>query len=164
MAAMHGGAAGLHNAAIGRELVGLATTASHFSLLQGRDAEAASGFLDEISLLNSLAGHSNIIQLIDSEVSTACGCEGDWEGPREAGWQPALLTLYHPIMYCTAAVLQVHRSEGLIYMVLEFGDIDLAHLLQVGWVRCSGCLLRGGCCIAAGVPAGVQLSASRQLC
>ncbi|PSC73666.1 hypothetical protein C2E20_3077 [Micractinium conductrix] len=59
--------------------------------LQGRDAEAASGFLDEIKLLNSLAGRSNIIQLIDSEV---------------------------------------HRSEGLIYMVLEYGDIDLARLLQ----------------------------------
>ncbi|EFN53107.1 hypothetical protein CHLNCDRAFT_10750, partial [Chlorella variabilis] len=59
--------------------------------LQGRDAEAASGFLDEIKLLNSLAGKSNIIQLIDSEV---CSC-------------------------------------GLIYMVLEFGDIDLARLLQV---------------------------------
>lgn len=59
--------------------------------LQGRDAEAASGFLDEIRLLNSLAGRSNIIQLIDSEV---------------------------------------HRSEGLIYVVLEFGDIDLARLLQ----------------------------------
>jgi hypothetical protein len=26
---------------------------------------------------------------------------------------------------------QVHRSEGLIYMVLEYGDIDLARLLQV---------------------------------
>jgi len=36
---------------------------------QGRDAEAATGFLDEIKLLNSLAGRSNIIQLIDSEVS-----------------------------------------------------------------------------------------------
>lgn len=29
-------------------------------------------------------------------------------------------------------MLQVHRSEGLIYMVLEYGDIDLARLLQVG--------------------------------
>lgn len=28
-------------------------------------------------------------------------------------------------------LLQVHRSEGLIYVVLEFGDIDLARLLQV---------------------------------
>ncbi len=36
--------------------------------LKGRDAEAASGFLDEIKLLNCLTGRSNIIQLIDSEV------------------------------------------------------------------------------------------------
>jgi len=59
--------------------------------LNGRDSEAASGFLDEITLLTKLRGRSNIIQLIDSEV---------------------------------------HRAEGLIYMVLECGDIDLAKLLQ----------------------------------
>lgn len=58
--------------------------------LQGRDAEAASGFLDEITLLKSLKGKSNIIQLYDSEVV---------------------------------------RAEGLIFMVLEYGDIDLARLL-----------------------------------
>ena len=60
---------------------------------QGRDAEAASGFLDEIVLLQRLAGKPGIIALVDSEV---------------------------------------HRGEGLIYMVLECGDIDLARLLQVG--------------------------------
>ena len=59
--------------------------------LNGRDSEAAAGFLDEITLLKKLQGRSNIIQLIDSEV---------------------------------------HSKEGLIYMVLEFGDIDLAKLLQ----------------------------------
>jgi serine/threonine-protein kinase TTK/MPS1 len=26
--------------------------------------------------------------------------------------------------------MQVFRDEGLIYMVLEYGDIDLAHLLH----------------------------------
>ena len=36
--------------------------------LQGRDREAATGFIDEISLLQQLRGHSNIIQLIDAEV------------------------------------------------------------------------------------------------
>ncbi len=36
--------------------------------LQGRDAEAASGFIDEISLLERLRGKPNIIQLIDAEV------------------------------------------------------------------------------------------------
>lgn len=59
--------------------------------LSGCDAEAAAGFLDEITLLNRLRGRSNIIQLIDSEV---------------------------------------HRAQSLIYMVLEYGDIDLARLLQ----------------------------------
>ena len=59
--------------------------------LNGCDAEAAAGFLDEITLLTKLRGKSNIIQLIDSEV---------------------------------------HRNQSLIYMVLEYGDIDLARLLQ----------------------------------
>ncbi|EIE22690.1 kinase-like protein, partial [Coccomyxa subellipsoidea C-169] len=58
--------------------------------LTGRDHEAAAGFIDEITLLQRLRGHSNIIQLIDAEVI---------------------------------------RGEGLIYMVLEYGDIDLARLL-----------------------------------
>ena len=37
--------------------------------LEGRDEEAASGFIDEITLLQRLRGNSNIIQLIDAEVS-----------------------------------------------------------------------------------------------
>ena len=36
--------------------------------LQGRDREAATGFIDEISLLQRLRDHTNIIQLIDAEV------------------------------------------------------------------------------------------------
>lgn len=59
--------------------------------LNGRDTEAATGFLDEITLLTRLRGKPNIIQLIDS---------------------------------------QVHQKDGIIYMVLECGDIDLARLLQ----------------------------------
>ena len=59
--------------------------------LNGRDEEAATGFMDEITLLARLKGKSNIIQLIDSEV---------------------------------------HKRDGIIYMVLECGDIDLAKLLQ----------------------------------
>jgi serine/threonine-protein kinase TTK/MPS1 len=39
--------------------------------LQGRDREAATGFIDEIALLQRLRGHSNIIQLIDAEVTTS---------------------------------------------------------------------------------------------
>jgi serine/threonine-protein kinase TTK/MPS1 len=36
--------------------------------LQGRDAEAATGFIDEITLLQALRGKQNIIQLVDAEV------------------------------------------------------------------------------------------------
>jgi serine/threonine-protein kinase TTK/MPS1 len=36
--------------------------------LAGRDEEAASGFIDEINLLNSLRDKPNIIQLVESQV------------------------------------------------------------------------------------------------
>ncbi len=39
--------------------------------LTGRDHEAATGFINEIKLLQSLRGYSNIIQLIDAEVLPA---------------------------------------------------------------------------------------------
>ena len=42
--------------------------------LEGRDEEAASGFIDEITLLQRLRGNSNIIQLIDAEVSKLPFC------------------------------------------------------------------------------------------
>jgi serine/threonine protein kinase len=38
--------------------------------LAGRDAEAASGFIDEINLLLRLRNKPNIIQLVDSQVNT----------------------------------------------------------------------------------------------
>jgi hypothetical protein len=52
-------------------------------------------------------------------------------------------------------LLQVHRSEGLIYVVLEFGDIDLARLLQVRRVcRLNACCCRyDGCELVQGVHA-----------
>lgn len=37
--------------------------------LAGRDAEAASGFIDEINLLLRLKNKPNIIQLVDSQVN-----------------------------------------------------------------------------------------------
>ena len=46
--------------------------------LQGRDREAASGFIDEITLLQRLQGCQNIIQLIDAEV-----------GQESNGWEYA---------------------------------------------------------------------------
>ena len=42
--------------------------------LTGRDREAAAGFIDEITLLQRLRGHSNIIQLIDAEVRLELLC------------------------------------------------------------------------------------------
>lgn len=44
--------------------------------LQGRDPEAAAGFIDEINLLLRLRNKPNIIQLVDSQV----GRGGDKRG------------------------------------------------------------------------------------
>ena len=59
--------------------------------LEGREKEAAAGFMDEITLLNRFKGRHHIIQLVDS---------------------------------------QILKDYGLIYMVLEYGEVDLARLLQ----------------------------------
>ena len=48
--------------------------------LQGRDAEAATGFIDEITLLQALRGKQNIIQLVDAEVRqprVSCTAQSD---------------------------------------------------------------------------------------
>jgi serine/threonine protein kinase len=59
--------------------------------LQGRDREAATGFIDEIALLQRLRGHSNIIQLIDAEVShhphPSHTCNPMRRGPRLWLWR-----------------------------------------------------------------------------
>jgi serine/threonine protein kinase len=47
--------------------------------LTGRDREAAAGFIDEITLLQRLRGHSNIIQLIDAEVRQAINADGTFQ-------------------------------------------------------------------------------------
>ena len=47
---------------------------------------------------------------------------------------------------------QVHRSEGLIYMVLEYGDIDLARLLQVLEGGGSGGVAGGGLLLSLRAP------------
>lgn len=154
--------------------------------LAGRDAEAASGFMDEISLLTSLRGKSNIIQLIDAEVrmaapqtravgwggpfhqpppthahtlvpsfsSVGAGIWGGRAGARRSHRQAACLQRCEPSagsrpakpglsegrpcrspltpasLPSNPSSLQVHRAEGIIYMVLECGEIDLARLLQ----------------------------------
>lgn len=115
--------------------------------LAGRDAEAASGFIDEIRLLQRLRHKPNIIQLVDSQVGGSA-----WQtqhlqmmgsglhtmrlsrpqtdalaapaAPAAACCCPHVRLLLLP---CTAA--QVFDAEGLIYMVQEYGEIDLARLL-----------------------------------
>lgn len=59
--------------------------------LEGREKEAAAGFMDEITLLKRFTGRHHIIQLVDS---------------------------------------QIFRDSGIIYMILEYGEVDLARLLQ----------------------------------
>lgn len=54
------------------------------------------------------------------------------------GWLPRVATGPPTAVALPPLSVQVHRSEGLIYMVLEFGDIDLARLLQVRGCVCGG--------------------------
>lgn len=124
--------------------------------LAGRDEEAASGFIDEINLLNSLKDKPNIIQLVESQVRPAnlTGQGGRGKGGCTCVLYRSLWTrwLATPLDCCqhrqgrvaTAAALgmcatpavcvsvcdsQVFTEEGLIYMVQEYGEIDLARLL-----------------------------------
>jgi serine/threonine protein kinase len=131
--------------------------------LAGRDEEAASGFIDEINLLNSLKDKPNIIQLVESQVRPDClnytaqpaqhMCPA-WSsdklliavshqriakpGTRHAVAVPAQCVGIHGLgnpgvcwdsaLLCATCV-QVFTEEGLIYMVQEYGEIDLARLL-----------------------------------
>ena len=75
--------------------------------------------------------------------STGC------EEPKHHADSPALTQCQSMIIHNIKAVasitllglLQVIKSEGLIYMVLEYGDIDLARLLQ----RHEAAQKEGGC-------------------
>eukprot|EP00899_Mesostigma_viride_P027221 jgi/Mesvir1/7684/Mv11654-RA.1 len=67
--------------------------------LTGREVDTSAGFLEEVTLLQRLHGIECIIQLIDSQVIV--------HRPASAG----------------------RGMEGLIYMVLEYGEIDLARML-----------------------------------
>ncbi|KAL3638785.1 hypothetical protein CASFOL_016692 [Castilleja foliolosa] len=87
--------------------------------LKGRDYTTAFGFCQEIEYLNRLKGKSNIIQLIDYEVTdknlhqeVMNGCMSDKDGRV--------------------------KDDGYIYMVLEYGEIDLAHMLAQKWKELEG--------------------------
>ncbi|KAK9080234.1 hypothetical protein SSX86_001910 [Deinandra increscens subsp. villosa] len=82
--------------------------------LKGRDYATAYGFCQEIEYLNKLKGKDHIIQLIDYEVTDKAllkevmsGCMSNKDGKV--------------------------KEDGCIYMVLEYGEIDLAHMLSQKW-------------------------------
>ncbi|KAJ0976042.1 hypothetical protein J5N97_018007 [Dioscorea zingiberensis] len=79
--------------------------------LRGRDYPTAYGFCQEIEYLNKLKGKNNIIQLIDYEVTDK--------------------TLLMEVVNGNMTVKEGRiKDDEHIYMVLEYGEIDLAHMLS----------------------------------
>ncbi|XP_017980819.1 PREDICTED: probable serine/threonine-protein kinase mps1 isoform X1 [Theobroma cacao] len=82
--------------------------------LKGRDYATAYGFCQEIEYLNRLKGKNNIIQLIDYEVTDK--------------------NLLREVMNgCMSNKDGRVKDDGYLYMVLEYGEIDLAHMLSQKW-------------------------------
>ncbi|XP_050213394.1 serine/threonine-protein kinase MPS1 isoform X2 [Mercurialis annua] len=82
--------------------------------LKGRDYATAYGFCQEILYLNKLKGKSNIIQLVDYEVTDK--------------------SLLREVMNESMSNKDARvKDDGFIYMVLEHGEIDLAHMLSQKW-------------------------------
>ncbi|XP_073117503.1 serine/threonine-protein kinase MPS1 isoform X2 [Elaeis guineensis] len=82
--------------------------------LKGRDYSTAYGFCQEIEYLNKLKGKSNIIQLVDYEVTDK--------------------TLLQEVVNGSTTIKDGRiKSDEYIYMVLEYGEIDLAHMLSQKW-------------------------------
>ncbi|CAM0875242.1 unnamed protein product [Alopecurus aequalis] len=79
--------------------------------LRGRDYPTAYGFCQEIEYLNKLKGRSNIIQLIDYEVTDKNLLKEGCVSPRDGRI----------------------NDDQYIYMVLEFGEIDLANMVAQKW-------------------------------
>ncbi|PIN12989.1 serine/threonine and tyrosine kinase [Handroanthus impetiginosus] len=87
--------------------------------LKGRDYATAYGFCQEIEYLNRLRGKNNIIQLIDYEVTDN--------------------TLLQEVMNGSISNRDARvKDDGYIYMVLEYGEIDLAHMLSQKWKELDG--------------------------
>ncbi|XP_057795838.1 serine/threonine-protein kinase MPS1 isoform X2 [Salvia miltiorrhiza] len=87
--------------------------------LKGRDYATAFGFCQEIEYLNKLRGKNNIIQLVDYEVTDK--------------------TLLKEVMHGSMSNKEGRvRDDGFIYMVLEYGEIDLAHMLAQKWKELDG--------------------------
>ncbi|XP_024976047.1 probable serine/threonine-protein kinase DDB_G0279405 isoform X2 [Cynara cardunculus var. scolymus] len=82
--------------------------------LKGRDYATAYGFCQEIEYLNKLKGKDHIIQLIDYEVTDK--------------------VLLKEVMSGSMSNKDGRvKEDGCIYMVLEYGEIDLAHMLSQKW-------------------------------
>ncbi|XP_023520413.1 protein kinase 3 isoform X1 [Cucurbita pepo subsp. pepo] len=82
--------------------------------LKGRDYATAYGFCQEIVYLNKLKGKNNIIQLVDYEVTDR--------------------TLLQEVLNGSTNNKDARvKDDGYIYMVLEYGEIDLAHMLSQKW-------------------------------
>ncbi|CAN6292194.1 unnamed protein product [Urochloa humidicola] len=79
--------------------------------LRGRDYPTAYGFCQEIEYLNKLKGKINIIQLIDYEVTDKSLLLEGSISPRDGRI----------------------KDDHYIYMVLEYGEIDLAHMVAQKW-------------------------------
>ncbi|KAF1865153.1 hypothetical protein Lal_00004527 [Lupinus albus] len=98
--------------------------------LKGRDYATAFGFCQEIDYLNRLKGKDNIIQLIDHEVLFS-------------------ISVMYKVVTDKALLKEVMKGsisnkdgrvkdDGYIYMVLEYGEIDLAHMLSQKWKELDG--------------------------
>ncbi|KAI9107066.1 hypothetical protein K1719_022594 [Acacia pycnantha] len=87
--------------------------------LKGRDYATAYGFCQEMEYLNRLKGKNNIIQLIDYEVTDK--------------------TLLDEVLRGSLSSKDSRvKDDGYIYMVLEYGEIDLAHMLSQKWKELDG--------------------------
>ncbi|CAN1175453.1 Serine/threonine-protein kinase MPS1 [Linum perenne] len=87
--------------------------------LRGRDYATAYGFCQEIEYLNRLKGKNNIIQLIDYEVTDK--------------------NLLHEVINGSISNKDGKvKDDACIYMVLEYGEIDLAHMLSQKWKEMDG--------------------------
>ncbi|KAH7861924.1 hypothetical protein Vadar_032694 [Vaccinium darrowii] len=106
--------------------------------LKGRDYATAFGFCQEMEYLNKLKGKSNIIQLIDYEESgylLRC-IRFQWDetylfaiGLRNEVTDKTLLK--EVLNGCMTDKDRRVKEDGYIYMVLEYGEIDLAHMLSL---------------------------------
>ncbi|KAJ8551222.1 hypothetical protein K7X08_000592 [Anisodus acutangulus] len=87
--------------------------------LKGRDYATAYGFCQEIEYLKRLKGKNNIIQLIDYEVTDKSLLDEVMNGSMSNNESRV-------------------KEDGYIYMVLEYGEIDLAHMLSQKWRELDG--------------------------